>query len=634
MGLKVRCLSVCMLCGLLPLYIKAMNVMADSTRQAKLDSLLNIGVARLTVHSPSADDIRAYIKQHPMLDYGEQPAKYTQQPKVRSPFAPGSLSESFVLRGLNAINAMRYIAGIEQNVQTDATQAGDAQAAALLCAATKQVQPTAKMLPTGYDKGLQQRGLRLLADALVGESAEQTDRAVVFDLVRDARKAEMSDVTRRRTLLSTSLQSVAIGQVGKYTVLKPMLQPVAPTNAPKIVAWPAQQMPLDYFDVNTPLSLSFSDDYDIKGNVVVLMVRQHDGRVWKFGRLLPKSDGYYNTSTATAGGTSRCIVWRPSGIDQYRPNDRFVIRVSGVKYQGFELPPIEYTVSFFSLFTVFSQGYLRVVEPVSSIAPGAYKANAELVSADIARSVTSIGSAAFAGCIKLERVELSAALLDISAEMFKGCVSLKSIALPQTVTNVGVEAFAGCAALQRVGISYKLERIERAAFNGCTALSEIDLPESLREIAPNAFAGCTNLSQITIPQGVRKIGISAFTGCTSLQRLSFEAGEAVTLELSSHAFQGCSSLDSISLPGSVLSLEEQVFDGCTSLRVVRLNEGTQRIADNAFGRIKLERIYIPASVQQIGRVSAIPSTATIYCPAGSYAEKWAKSLFRKYVIVK
>lgn len=632
MILNIRYLLLAMMFSL-PVVSRAISP-ADSLRQAKLDSLLSIGVARLTVQSPSADDIRAYIKQHPMLDYGQQPAKYAQQPKVRSPFAPGSLSEPFVQRGLNAVNAMRYIAGLEPNVRVDVAQLADVQAAALLCAATKQAHPTAKTLPAGYDKGLQQQGLRSLVDAMVGESAEQTDRAVVFDLVRDARKAEMPDVARRRTLLSTALQTVAVGQVGKYTVLKPGLQHVAPANAPKMVAWPAQQMPLDYFDVNTPLSLCFTDDYDIKGNVVVVMVRQHDGRVWKFGRLLPKSDGYYNTSTATAGGTSRCIVWRPNGIDQYRPNDRFAIHVSGIKYQGFELPPIEYTVSFFSLFSVFSQGYLRIMEPVSSIAPGAYKANGELLLADVARSVTTIGPAAFAGCIKLERVELAAALQGISAETFKGCVSLKNIALPQTVTEVGVESFAGCAALQRVGISYKLERIDRAAFNGCTALSEIDLPESLREIGPNAFAGCTNLAQISIPKGVSKIGISAFTGCTGLRRLSIEAGDATTLELASHAFQGCTSLDSVSLPGSVVALEEQVFDGCTSLRVVRIGEGTQRIADNAFGRIPLERIYIPASVQQIGRVSAIPTTATIYCPAGSYAEKWAKSLFRKYLIVK
>lgn len=614
--------------GILPTMAHA-AVPADSLRQAQLDSLLRLGVGQLSVVAPSKDDIRAYIRQHSMLDYGEQPAKYLVQPKVRAPWAVGQLSPQFVQRGLNAINIVRYVAGIEPNVMIDAAGADGCQAAALICAAAKSAKPT--NMPSGMDKQLWQQGQRAVDGALVAESAEQLDRAVVFDLLRDARKAELSDVLRRRVLLNPALNAVSVGQVGKYSVLRPIAgQP----QGPFMVAWPAQNMPLDYFDVNTPLSIIFSDGYDIKGNVVLVMVRQHDGRVWKFGRLLPKQDGHYSTSTAVSGGSSRCIVWRPNGIDQYRPGDRFSIHLSGIKYNGFELPPIEYTVSFFDLFTVLSNGYLHVMEPLSSIAGGAYRANNDLTSVDIDRSVVSIGAAAFAGCTKLERVSLPTALPALPAELFKGCIALKSINLPQTATGVGVEAFAGCAALAQMGMSYRLETIERAAFNGCSALRELELPESLREIGPNAFAGCASLSQIAIPKGVKKIGTSAFTGCTSLRRLSIAEGEPASLELCAHAFQGCTALDSVSLPGAVRALEEQVFEGCTALRVVRIGEGTQRIADNAFGRAPIERIYIPASVQQIGRVSAIPSTATIYCYAGSFAERWAKSLFRKYVIIK
>ncbi|MBQ9470923.1 MAG: leucine-rich repeat domain-containing protein [Bacteroidales bacterium] len=628
MRLNARYLVVVIL-GLYSIACHAYQPPADSLRQAQLDSLLRLGVGRLSVAEPSNDGIRAHIKRQPMLDYGEQFAKYDSPPKVRPPWAAGRLGASYVQRGLNAINAMRYIAGLEPNVRLDASQADACQAAALACAAGRSAKPSA--MPSGMDKMLWQRGLRALEGALVAESSEQLDRAVVFDLLRDARKAELSDVLRRRELLNPALSAVAVGQVGKYCVLKPVKEQ---PQGPFMVPWPAQRTPIDYFDVNTPLSIIFSDGYDIKGNVVVVMVRKHDGRVWRFGRLLPKADGHYSTSTTASGGSSRCIVWRPNGIDQYRPGDLFAIHVSGVKYQGIELPPIEYTVAFFSLFTVLSNGYLHVMEPVSAIGSGAYKANADLTSVDIDRSVVSIGTAAFASCTKLERVNLPAALPTIPPELFKGCIALKGISLPQTAISVGDEAFAGCAALASLGMSYKLESIGRAAFSGCTSLGAVELPESLREIGPNAFAGCAALAQLSIPKGVRRIGPSAFSGCAGLRRLSIEGGgEPASLELCAHAFQGCPALDSVSLPGAMQALEEQVFDGCSTLRVVRIGEGTTRIADNAFGRAPVERIYIPASVQQIGRVSAIPTTATIYCPAGSYAEHWAKGLFRKYVIV-
>lgn len=611
--------------------VRGASLAPDSLKRAQTDSLLALGAGKLSVVAPTQEQIRKFVKFNPMLDNGAAPAKYAQQPRLKAPFMQGQLSPDFVQRGLNALNVMRYIAGIGANVELNGEQAEICQVAALLCAISKTATGEPKP-PVGMEKDVHKQALQVLSKSVVATGSESLDRATALELVPDAGKDAMGDVCRRRQLLNPALRQVAFGQVGKFGVINTAgFMPEVPVSH-GIVAWPAQNTPLDYFDISVPLSLMFSDDYDIKGNVILVMVRLHDGKVWKFGRLLPKQDGYYSTSTARCGLPS-CIVWKPN-LDQYRTSDQFSVHVSGVKFRGLALPTIEYTISFFDLFTVFVNGYLSVMEPISTIASNQYQGNTAITSVDIASSVQTIEPSAFAGCIGIERVKLPESLAGIASSSFKGCVGLKSIDLPNTVLAIDDEAFAGCSGIARLGISYKLQRVGKAAFKGCVSMSGVDLPESLQEIGANAFADCAALAQVAIPPNVSKIGTGAFSGCTALRRADFAPSSGATaLELSAHAFQGCIALDSINIPGLVPAIEEFTFDGCTSLKVIRIAEGVQRISDNAFLKTPLERIYIPASVVSIGRVSAIPSTAVIYCKKGSYAEKWAKELFRRYELV-
>lgn len=616
-----------------PILLNAKNPVLppDSLKQAQVDSLLSLGVGRLSVSAPSKDQIRAFVKSHPILDNGTPPEKYSVQPRTKNQPMPGQLTAEFVARGLNAINVLRFIAGLDADVQLADSEQVDCQQAALMCAVTKIDRQSAKN-PSGMSREQFKKSLETYNQSVLAVGGSSLDRSILFNLSKSSGKDVTADVCSRRHLLNPMLEKVALGHVGKYALVKPMVKTGEMPVNQGIVAWPAQNTPLDYFDISTPLSLSFSDDYDIKGNVILVMVRQNDGKVWKFGRLLPNFDGFYSTSSKDCG-TSNCIVWKPD-LDQYRANDFFSIHVAGVKYKGVELPTIEYTISFFNLFTVFVNGYLNIMEPVSSINSADYKGNQEITSVDMPATVKSIGNQAFAGCINLERVTLPQSLPAVPNEMFKGCVRLKSISLPHTVKTIGVDAFAGCSAMGRFGISYKLQTIESGAFMGCAALREIDLPETLHEIGTKAFANCVGLTKVEIPLHVTKIGVSAFSGCKALKTVTFAEAPTATLELQPNVFQGCTSIDSISIPGSVRAISQHAFAGCSSLKVIHIAEGVKRIDEKAFDKTPLQRIYIPASVERIGHVSSIPSTAIIICKPGSYAEKWAKGLYRKYQLAE
>ena len=100
-------------------------------------------------------------------------------------------------------------------------------------------------------------------------------------------------------------------------------------------------------------------------------------------------------------------------------------------------------------------------------------------------------------------------------------------------------------------------------------------------------------------------------------------------EIGEHAFSNCRKITQIRIPGKVAVIQESTFATCSALKTVVLEEGITKIAYGVFNYCKsLKEIHIPGSVVQIdphiffGRWDL--ENITIYAPAGSYAETYAK----------
>lgn len=132
--------------------------------------------------------------------------------------------------------------------------------------------------------------------------------------------------------------------------------------------------------------------------------------------------------------------------------------------------------------------------------------------------------------------------------------------IPDTVTTIGGEVFEFCTKLEKLKMGKNVQTIGNNLCLGDTSLKEVNLSENLEEIPEGTFSNCSSLETITIPNKVKTIGNIAFSGCTSLREIHMTA--------------------------SVISIADentdrnQIFEGCDDL--------------------------------------------TIYAPAGSYAEKYAK----------
>ena len=144
----------------------------------------------------------------------------------------------------------------------------------------------------------------------------------------------------------------------------------------------------------------------------------------------------------------------------------------------------------------------------------------------------------------------------------------------------------------------------------------------------------TGLTEIFIPSTVSYIGNSAFDGCQNLTKVEFaEDGEKLKIDFCAFANTG---VEEVTIPGRVTTVGNQAFVSCQNLKKVVYKSSGAAFADQnidfkAFLDTPLEEIHIPDTVGSITD-NAIPYTATIYCPADSYAEEWAKKYDVKYVI--
>ncbi|RAW47480.1 hypothetical protein DQW92_01275, partial [Metamycoplasma hominis] len=58
--------------------------------------------------------------------------------------------------------------------------------------------------------------------------------------------------------------------------------------------------------------------------------------------------------------------------------------------------------------------------------------------------------------------------------------------------------------------------------------------------------------------------------------------------------------ESITIPSTVKEIGESAFSSCKNLKKVILNEGLEKIGDEAFYNTNIESITIPASVKKFG----------------------------------
>lgn len=304
-------------------------------------SLVSYASEGINVAEHTPEEIKQYIDAHP-FDMQAQPV-YTVQPSTTAPYEIGELDNATKENALNALNCMRYIAGLPE-VTLNEEYGRLAQAAAFVNSVNGSSSHYPQQ-PAGVPDDIYQLGRTGASESNLCSGDLQKLAKAILVYMNDSDSKNISRVGHRRWCLNPTMATTGFGVIGNMSAMY-----VLDSNRRKTesnVCWPAQNMPIEYFSTmktyqNLPAwSISLNKNL-FKDYVEVNLVRTSDMKEWNFSTLSADGDFYVDNGYYAEPG---CIIFRPSDIS-YNDGDKFDVKITT------EDSTIEYSVNFFSLSSV------------------------------------------------------------------------------------------------------------------------------------------------------------------------------------------------------------------------------------------------------------------------------------------
>lgn len=298
----------------------------------------------VSVETHSEDEIRSYVSSHPYRNELEEwKANGYQNTEVSFKVKPdpqngviGRVSDSDIQEPLNALNVMRYIAGLDE-VTLSEEYIELAQAAADVNGVSgvmSHMPSKPSAIPDSlYNKGAEGASSSNLAYASYGGFFSQIE-----GYMDDSGRGNVERLGHRRWCLNPAMRYTGFGTYGNQSAMYAFDNVFTPTDTYGVV-WPAQNMPVDYFSEEVPWSYSRGEKISDPEAVSVTLTRISDKKRWSFSSS--GGDGYFTIENSYYGQPG-CVIFLPNDIS-YNAGDVFDVSITGLDI------PVNYTVSFFGL---------------------------------------------------------------------------------------------------------------------------------------------------------------------------------------------------------------------------------------------------------------------------------------------
>lgn len=313
----------------------------------------------------TAGEIAEMWRTHmvPKADYKNP---FASAPSVKAPYKAGVLRSDYMEDGLRALNFYRFISGLPYDVTLDAELNELAAHGAVLLAAEddfshEPAQP-ADMPVSFYDKGYASTTSSNLYFSYGYD--DHILFASIQAYMEDSDVSNLPILGHRRWILNPPLQKTGMGLaekpaggrgVNSYAVLQVFDESRKEEVNYRYLPYPARgAFPVEVMLPTTAWSVTVNPEvYDEPrySRIKVTLTRTRDNRTWTFSgsRRYASSNrnAYFNVDTDLYGG-GPAIIFRPDGIDEYRPGDVFRVRIEGLKDLRGNDETIVYTVNFVS----------------------------------------------------------------------------------------------------------------------------------------------------------------------------------------------------------------------------------------------------------------------------------------------
>lgn len=294
----------------------------------------------MKVEYHTQQEIRNYLEKN-KINVDAQ-TSYNKTPSLKKPYNEGSLSSKSLKSALATLNAVRYVAGLDANVKLDDEYNKQAQTGALLNAINGKLSHWPEQ-PKGMSESMYWRGRYGASCSNLAWTSWKSGLgySIVNLWMNDGDASNIAMVGHRRWILNPPMEKTGFGWVNANTATYSAVYVSDNVNGenPKYygVAWPAQNMPVEWFGSSYPWSISMGTTVDAS-KVKVTLTRKSDKKKWTFSEK--KSKGYFNVDNDYYGQTG-CIIFRPENVT-YAAGDSFTVKITGLE------ETVSYEVNFFS----------------------------------------------------------------------------------------------------------------------------------------------------------------------------------------------------------------------------------------------------------------------------------------------
>ncbi|MCR5118766.1 MAG: Ig-like domain-containing protein [Lachnospiraceae bacterium] len=318
------------------------NSLSDDTvsEDSASDNTVSENVASLNIYHRTQPEISEFIKNNPAAQI-KAPDVYDSKPVLTAPYKIGTLTSKAEKAALNALNQARFAAGIDADVLKDVTYTTLAQSGSLVNAINKSLsRPPAK--PEGMGDAMYEQAKAGVNASLLAMNCDSLTRAIQNVWLPDLKNVKTLGL--RRWALNPEMAKTGFGQVENYEAMYVFDR--NRKSGTKTVAWPAENMPVDWMKDEMAWSVSFGWKLD-ESKIEVVLVREKDKKTWKFSK--DKSDGTFYVNNGSYGQQG-CVIFKPAGFKTVA-GDRYKVRISGASdlvleyYVNFFIPGLEVKLS-------------------------------------------------------------------------------------------------------------------------------------------------------------------------------------------------------------------------------------------------------------------------------------------------
>lgn len=276
---------------------------------------------------------------------------FEEEPSITAPYRAGKVKTEALQAATDRLNALRRIAGLPDSVQLDMALSENAQYGAVIQAAQNGLSHTPAK-PQDMDEAFYQEAYSASSSSNLASGYTLT--GAVDGFMEDSDASNIAMFGHRRWQLNPTMGKVGFGTAGRFVAEKVFDNSGTGCDY-DFIAWPAsgnfpaKEEQHTLFGGNYAWSVTLNPkkfQNPSLSSVSVTLTRESDGKSWELNQSTRDTSGDYFNVELSGYGVSNCIIFRPSGIDQY--SGTYTVEISGLRTStGQPVSDFSYQVNFF-----------------------------------------------------------------------------------------------------------------------------------------------------------------------------------------------------------------------------------------------------------------------------------------------